>query len=189
MSRLSLHHDCLLLDACCAINLSVSGHMGAIIGSLSVPTAISEYVYGAEVIGKNTLVTADVDPTHVINLQALTEAGLLQVIDLTAHEEIEAVNLSAAIDGGEAFTCAIAKHRDWAIATDDRRAISFFGETVPHLQVVTTPHLIRHWADTGKVEAEVVRQVLERVHALGHYKPPKDHSLYQWWHNYRKHQN
>ena len=190
MSNFSLRHDCLLLDACCAINLSVSGQMGAIISSLSVPTAISEYVYGAEVIGqKNSLVTADADPEHVINLQALTEAGLLQVTDLTSYEEIEAVNLSAAIDGGEAFTCAIAKHRGWAIATDDRRAISFFGETVPHLQIVTTPHLIKHWADTGKVEAAVVRKALDRVQALGRYEPPRDHPLYQWWRACRKHQD
>jgi predicted nucleic acid-binding protein len=182
MSSLSLRQECLLLDACCAINLFLSGQMAPILGALPVPIAISEFVYSVEVCGpKGTLANIDASSEQAIHLQICREAGLLQLIELTPLEEIDAVNFSAVVGVGEAFTCAIAKNRDWAIATDDKRAIKFVSETVPHLQVVTTPELIKHWAETDKVQVEAVRQVLANIHAQGHYLPPKDHVLHKWW--------
>jgi hypothetical protein len=158
--------------------------MGPILASLPASAAISEYVYSVEVTGKkDALAHTGADIPQVISLQSFRDTGLLQVIDLTASEEIDAVDFSAVIGEGEAFTCAIAKNRGWAVATDDRRALTFFSETAPELQVVTTPQLIKHWAETDKVAAELVRDVLDKVHALGRYLPPKDHALYNWWWN------
>ena len=186
MTKLSFLHDCLLLDACCAINLYLSGHMSSILSALPVPVAISEYVFSVEAAG-NVRSTGKSGALSVetkgeaIQLQPLREAGLLQVVELTEKEEVDAVNFAALIDPGEAFTCAIALNRGWAIATDDKKAISFFEDEVPQLQLVSTPQLIKYWADSTAPSEEQLREILQSVQRLGRYQPPKEDLLSKWW--------
>jgi hypothetical protein len=63
-------------------------------------------------------------------LEAAINHGLLLVEDFRDDREAETfVNYASLLgDDGESATCAIAVHREWAIATDDRKAISFFNE-------------------------------------------------------------
>lgn len=103
------------------------------------------------------------------NLQPFIEQGLIRVVSPdTEVEENAFVNFAVELDDGEAVTGAIAMHRYWGIATDDRKARRIFARTSPHVQLLSTPELIKHWADTHKPPIEVVREVLQNIqtHAM-----------------------
>jgi hypothetical protein len=38
-------------------------------------------------------------------------------------------------------------HRQWAIATDDKRATSFLKKEAPHLQILSTSEIIKNWSE------------------------------------------
>ena len=84
-----------------------------------------------------------------INLRPLVAQGLIRAVSPDSEtEENSFVNFAAELDDGEAVTGAIAMHRNWGIATDDRKARRVFARTNPHVQLLSTPELIKHWADT-----------------------------------------
>jgi predicted nucleic acid-binding protein len=161
-------HDCMILDACCAINLSMSGHMEAIRQALPGCVALATFVLEEEILR--------------INLQPLVEQRLIRVESLESEAEENAfVNFAAELDDGEAVTGAIAMHRSWGIATDDRKARRIFTRAIPHVQLLSTPELIKHWANTYNPPIEVVREVLQNIETQARYKPPVAHALHAWW--------
>lgn len=162
-------HDCVIMDACCVINLYESGHMGEILESIPKSVMIAAYVREEEVAR--------------FDLQPFIERGLLTIVSIESEdEEIAFVNYAAVIgDDGEAATGAIAVHRSWAIATDDRKATNLFAADAPHIQLVSTPDLMKHWADVARPSSQVVRSAIEKIEAEGHYSPGKRHALYAWW--------
>jgi hypothetical protein len=178
-------YSCIILDASCTITLYASGYMAGILDAIPVSITIAEYVYTVEAL----TIYGDPDPAsglpskEKIDLEPLVTAGRLRVEPLAPGAEVvSAVNFAAALgDDGEAFTGAIAMHRNWAIATDDRSAISFFKRQTPQLQVVTTPELVKQWADTTSPTAEQVRIALRNVRSRGRYAPYRTHPLYNWW--------
>ncbi|XWK89579.1 MAG: hypothetical protein U7127_05815 [Phormidium sp.] len=82
-------------------------------------------------------------------------------------------------DDGESATCAIAFHRGWAIATDDRKAISFFQKEAPHLQILSTLEVIKHWS-------EELHLALDNMRIKGRYIPHRNHPLLTWWQTFIK---
>ncbi|MGB3512742.1 MAG: hypothetical protein WBA93_26695 [Microcoleaceae cyanobacterium] len=82
---------------------------------------------------------------------------------------------------GEAATCSIGFHRQWAIATDDKRAISFIKQETSHLQILSTPEIMKHWSETAKVDLSILCEALNSVKENGRYSPPKSHTLKSWW--------
>ena len=98
--------------------------------------------------------------------------------------EIEAgtrVNLAAVLDDGEAVTGAIAVHRNWAIATDDKAAIRVFNQMAPQLQIITTPELIKYWAEKCQPSAQTIHNCLQNIEVGARYRPGRQHPLYTWW--------
>ena len=91
------------------------------------------------------------------------------------------VNFAAFMDDGEAATGAIAANRNWAIATDDRKAIRFLEQNVPSIKIVSTLELVKHWADSVIPPAETVQMVLQNIRTLARYIPNVNHPLYKWW--------
>ena len=185
MTSHAVSYPCISLDASCTITLYASGHMADILDAIPVPVAIAEYVYTIEAL----TVYGDPDPAsglpskEKIDLGPLVTAGKLRVEPLApGAEEVSAVTFAATLgDDGEAFTGAIAVHRNWAIAIDDRSALSFFRRQIPQLQIVTTPELVKHWADTASPSVEQVRTVLRNIRSRGRYAPYRGHLLYSWW--------
>ncbi len=94
------------------------------------------------------------------------------------------VNFAASLDDGEAITGAIAVHRNWAIGSDDRRAISLFAKEAPQLQRISTLELMKHWVDSTELPADVVRSALRNVRFRAKYVPYSRHPLYHWWRTY-----
>ena len=84
----------------------------------------------------------------------------------------------------EAATFAIAFHRGLAIATDDKKAISFINKEAPHLQILSTPEIIKHWSEAAEIDLSILSEALNAVKLKSRYSPPKSHSLRSWWENY-----
>lgn len=175
--------DCIILDACCIINLYASGQMGEILKSISKSVAVAAYVRDKEAL--RIYSGHDGDETEryeKIDLQPFIDSGLLIVVSPeTEAENISFVNFTVALDDGEAVTGAIAIHRNWSIGCDDRKAISFFAQNTPHLQVISTPELIKYWVETANPPPETVCISIRKIRVQARYEPNLRHKLYLWW--------
>jgi predicted nucleic acid-binding protein len=170
-----------IVDSCCVINLYAAGNLLTLLPPLGlwlhVPEKVLEeslYVRHPDPADATKLVQRKIDLTPAIG------AGLLHRCDLEGEEELAVfVQLVTTLDDGEAACLAIAKVRGWTLATDDRigrREAASLG--VP---VVTTPELVKAWADATKADEAEVAKVLRNVQAYAHFIPHKTMPLYQWW--------
>ena len=167
-TRIVFSHAGLILDACCAINLHMSGHMEEILQALPGCVALAAFVLDEEILRSN--------------LQPLIAQGLIQIVSPESEaEETSLVNFAAELDDGEAVTGAIAIHRHWGIATDDRKARRVFARTNPHVQLLSTPELLKHWVDTHHPPTAVVCEALQNIQTHARYQPPATHALHAWW--------
>jgi predicted nucleic acid-binding protein len=177
--------ESVILDACVIINLYASGHMQSILESIPKPVSIAAYVHEMEAQKIYTGPDEDVTKeTELINLQSFVDRKLLHVVHLDdGPEAVAAVDFSAAtrLDTGEAISAAIALHRCWSLATDDKTAISFFTRQVPQLHLISTPELLKHWIDATHPHIAVVNSVVGNIRKRARYEPHHDHSLYRWW--------
>ena len=178
---MDIAHSHVILDACCVLNLSASGRLAEILEAVPVEVAVSEVVRERELLKLHLLGSEEGEGLDYF--EEVVERGLLVVVDFESEEETETfVNFVAILgDDGESATCAIAVHRGWAIATDDKRAISFSKQEAPHLQLVSTLDLVKHWAEVSKVTPESLRDVLEGIKVHGSYVPQRSHPLRTWW--------
>ncbi|MEP6755164.1 MAG: hypothetical protein ABJA67_06670 [Chthonomonadales bacterium] len=162
-------HDGLVLDACCAINLCVSGQMESILRIIPVRVAIAEYVAEVEV--------------RECNLRPFISNELLTVIEVVTEEEAEnVVTFATALGGdGEAYTGAIAVSHNLAIASDERRVLNYFERQAPHLQRLTSPELVKFWSDTANPPSHAVSQALQAIEQVGNYAVPNRSNCYDWW--------
>jgi hypothetical protein len=187
MSSKIFRHDCVILDACCAINLYASRQMSSILGALPVRFAIANYVYEEEILevysGPEDKVT---QTKELIKLHPFVESRLLTVASLhSENENIDFTNFAYdALDNGEAMTGAIAKHRNWCIGTDDNTAISFFKRETPQLQIVTTMELVRAWVERANPSSNIIASSIKNIRQRARYKPGPKHPLYEWWRLY-----
>ena len=186
MSEFAIKHECVILDACCLINLYASGRFDDILTSISKPVFVARYVWSNEALSVNGAPNPEAGlQEESIDLGPLIGGGLLNLADLeTEDEETLFVNFAASLDDGEAITGAIAAARDWCVATDDRRARNVLTSQVPRMQLLSSPELIKHWADVTAAEADEVCRVVQRIRRHGHYIPPASHPLYVWWQSY-----
>lgn len=180
----SIAHDYVILDACCVITLYGSGQMEAILRALPKSAVISEYVRDNETL----YIRASKDDRTTllpIELEPFIENGLLEVVGFeNEDEENTFINLATQLDEGESATAAIAIHREWAVATDERKCIRILGKIAPYLQVITTPELVKLWADTTEPSVEAIQNVTENIMGRAKYFPRKAHPLYSWWHTH-----
>lgn len=192
-----------VLDACCVINLYAAGKILSgeaapskpprrkIIRSGSWPQAKklafdfrlhlpakvkgkAQYVLQPDQEDENKLVKTEID------LDPSIKAGLLHECDLEGEHETDLfVQMAVKLDDGEAACFAIAKSRGWLLATDERpteRLAKQHG-----VSIITTPEVVKHWAEKTKVNEEVVAQVLWNIQTYAHYFPRKTLPLHSWW--------
>lgn len=178
---MQLRHSHVILDACCILNFCASGHFLDILRSIPAIVTVSEVVKTQELLTLNRVEGGEsAGPSQFEQAIAQT---LLTVVDFETEAEMETFLYYAAEmgDDGESATGAIAFHRNWAIATDDKRAIKVFQKEAPFLQIVTTPDIIKHWSETVSLNALELRDVLQAIRHTGKYIPPRQHPLLQWW--------
>jgi predicted nucleic acid-binding protein len=153
------------------ITLACTGRINDILLYLPKPVMVSDYVYESEVLQ--------------FDLKSLVESGLLAVVSAdTQAEQNMVVNLAVYLDDGEAVTGAIGVSRNWAIATDDKKALSLFGRVAPHIELVSTLAMVKYWAEEAAPSDEEVRGALEELLTGAPYEPNSSHPLYAWWRNY-----
>ena len=175
----------LILDACCVLNFCASGQLLGILKSIPVRVAVTQVVREQELKTLQRLEGEENDGAS--QFEAAIAQSLLITVDFESEEEAESfVNYAAILDDGESATGAIAVHRQWAIATDDKRAISFFRKETPQLQVLSTLEIVKHWSEEAGVDSQTLRDVLNLIRVKGRYMPPKSHPLHSRWETARQ---
>ncbi|HEU5376387.1 MAG TPA: PIN domain-containing protein [Ktedonobacteraceae bacterium] len=178
----------ILLDACVVINLFASKQMQAILEALPRPVAIATFVHEKEVLkiytGPDDNITAEAE---AISLQPFIDQKLLHVVPNDSRELATMLKISETyIDTGEAISAAIARHRSWSLATDDKIALSFFMRNMPDLHLISTLDLVKHWAEATQPHLAAIADALANIHKRARYAPHHDHDLYQWWKMYQQ---
>ena len=167
----------LLLDACSLINLVASG-----LQLTHVATAIDREFIVTTIAADESLFVAGRSDDHTaepVSVEALAASGKLTVTSLTPDELARFVALAKSVDDGEASTLAVAVERGIEFATDDRRAIRIAGEL--GVTVMTTPQLMRSWAERSGATAADLRFALASVERRGNFRPRRDDPEREWW--------
>jgi predicted nucleic acid-binding protein len=171
--------DDVVIDACCLINVYAAGTLRTRLLTLGrrwyVPSiVVREALYVHQVQADGTTVKIAID------LQSLIDDGTVHSCDATENAELDLfVDFAAQIDDGEAMALAIAKSRGWTVATDDRKAIRLAGEhSIP---ILTTPDLMKSWADATNAAPHDLRRALENIEQLASFYPASRHHLHKWW--------
>lgn len=175
---MQISHSHVVLDACCVLNFCASGHLLAILKSIPAQVVVTEVVRRKELLTLQSL-----EDEGAIQFETAIQQGVLLVVDFESEsEETTFVNYAFELgDDGESATCAIAIHRGWAIATDDKKAVSFSQKEAPHLQVLSTLEIVKHWAEQVILDSTKLGAVLSAIRIKGHYVPHRNHPLLSWW--------
>lgn len=176
--------DTLILDSCCLLNLYASGQMGPILTTLAEQVRVAAYVQEVEAL-RVYVVSKRAEPraTERVKLEPFIEAGLLQIVALENEGEKQLFATLAAqrLDDGEAISLALAIERGWGIATDDKRAQRICEQNYPQVGVVSTPQLLKHWADVAHPATALLAQTLASIEARANYLVGRRDPLYAWW--------
>ncbi|MFM6127187.1 MAG: hypothetical protein ACKPBV_00255 [Sphaerospermopsis kisseleviana] len=180
---MQINHSHVVLDACCILNFCASGNFIAILKSIPAQVVVTEVVRKKELITLQRLKNEKNE--GVIQFETAMTQGLLLLVDFESELEEETfVNYAFELgDDGESATCAIAIHRGWAIATDDKKAVSFFQKQAPSLQILSTLQIIKNWSEETNIGATELRTVLGAIRIKGRYVPHRNHPLLSWWEN------
>lgn len=173
-----------MLDACCVINLYATGHISSILMAVERSVAIAVYVKDVEARHIKGRTVDDADTVlEAIDLLPLIKADLLHTVDTDSDEEKESyLAFAAAIgDDGEAISGAIALHRGWAMACDDVKARRYLKRVAPAVQLVSTPEILRFWAEKTSVDQNALRSVLSDIYIRASYEPRRRDPMYGWW--------
>ena len=170
----------LVLDACCILNFCASGYFLEILQSIPAQVVVSEVVKERELL---TLQQLNKENQSAIQFEEAISKGLLLVVDFESEVEEELfVNYAFELgDDGESATCAIAIQRGWAIATDDKKAISFSKKEAVWLEILSTLELVKNWSEEGNISSDILRDALKGIRIKGRYIPHKNHPLLAWW--------
>ncbi len=176
-----IRHSHVVLDACCVLNFCASGNFLAILQAIPAQVVISEVVRKQEL--KTLQRLKDEENEGAIQFEIAINQGLLLVVDFESEEEEETfVNYAFELgDDGESATGAIAFHRGWAIATDDKKAIAFFQQETPHLQIISTLEVVKYWSEEINLDLAEIKIVLSAIRVKGRYLPHRNHALLSWW--------
>lgn len=158
--------------------------MGAILKAAPVQCAVCSYVREKEALGVFDGINGDGNVIRTpIDLQPLIDTGILNIVipDWSSLSRHIIVLANGGIRGmGEKISGAIARDKNWAIATDDRDAQRRFARLMPTHQIVTTLDLVHHWADVENIADDLLRDVLMKIRIRGKAELAKDHPLYNW---------
>jgi predicted nucleic acid-binding protein len=168
-----------IVDTCCFINLYATGDLRGFLkaseSSWHIPSAVL-----AESLFIRKLGDEQTEKREPIETEAHIDAGLLALVELQAGQETDLyVQLAGDLDDGEAMALAIAKQRGWTLATDDRKAKRFAANL--DVPVVTTPELIREWAEKERLSSSAVKALLHNIETQARFLPATDSPDYDWW--------
>jgi hypothetical protein len=170
------------IDACCLIDLLVSGHGEAILRASAatwhLPSAVKgevQYIRQHDPAQPGQVVKVPVD------LSGLIASGVLTICDPENQEELDRFTYYATIfrSDGEAMCHAVAEQRGWVVATDDRKAIRVAQQA--GMTVVSSPELVKAWADATGPDQATLNKVLQDIEVLAQFKPNASMPECKWW--------
>lgn len=168
----------LLIDACTVINLVACRHPDAVLSGRPETAAIVPLVSRETLYVRRGGSGDDADERERIDLGPLLNSGHLSIIEPDETELEAFIDLTQALDDGEAMTVAVALRRGYAVATDDRQVRRFVARDVP---LISTLDLIKSWADRERVARQLLQRMLLDLHDRGSYVPGRRHPLRGWW--------
>lgn len=149
---MNIAHSHVVLDACCILNFCASGHLLEILQSIPAQVAVTQVVQEEEL--KTLQRIENEENEGALQFEVAIAQGLLIIVDFESEEEAESfVNYATVLDDGESATLASAIYRGWAIATDDKRAISLIKREASHLQLFSTLDIIKHWSEEASLDS------------------------------------
>lgn len=149
--------------------------------------AISAQAVVTEVVRSQELLTLKRVEENVGNdvdtFEGAIEKGLIAIEDFQSElEQNDFINYAFELgDDGESATFAIAANRGWAVATDDKKATSFFRQEFPHLQLLSSLDILKYYADKAQLTPSELKTLLQEIRLKGHYVANKQHHLRDWW--------
>ena len=170
--------DVTLLDACAVINLYATRRMDAILAAVPTAVGVVDLVRGEAHYVLRGGAGEDAREREPVDLGPSIAAGRLRVVVPTEVEIAAFVDLTLALDDGEAMTAAVAIERGWVVATDDRKAERVLSNRV---RTRSTLDLVRAWSDEANIDAAELRVVLTDLRERGSYLPRRFHPLREWW--------
>ncbi len=176
-----IRHSHLVLDACCLLNFGASGNFLAILQAIPAQVVVTEVVRQEEIKRFRSLEGEENE--GILQFEKAIESGLLLVVDFASEAEEETfVNTAFVLrDDGESATFAIAFHRGWGIATDDKKAIAFFHKEAPQLQILSTLAIVKYWSEQENIDTPELKIILSAIRIKGRYIPRRKHPLLSWW--------
>lgn len=173
----------ILLDTCCLINLFASARIEDILSTIPAPFGIAEAVRReALYILPEDVAAEPLIEAETVSIEPLVAAGLLDVLQPESEQEVGTyIDFAADLDDGEAMTCALAIHRGYDIATDERKAIRILAERAPQVVVHTTSSLVRWWSEVGHADPQAIRRALNAIQVRGRFRPGKTDPHLSWW--------
>ena len=173
----------LLLDASCLLNIYATGRLRDIALAQPYRLGVADYVLELEALYVWRSSSGEAWEERVpVDLTPLIEEGIIQVWRLE-HQEEEAtfVNLASMVDDGEAITAAIAAHRGFAVATDDRKARRVLAEHTPIVPLVSTLELLKQWAEEYSVARSDLQAAMIAMRSGANYVPGARDPYNEWW--------
>jgi len=171
-----------LIDACCLIDLLVSGQMEAILRATgyawNLPDAVNaevQFVRLHDPARPGSFLNAPVDLSPHLNCGLLTAYQPADPKEQTLFVQYAAQFRS----DGEAMCLAIAEARGWVLATDDRKAIRIAEKG--GLTVISCPQLVKTWVDATRPDTALVVQVLTDIQTLAQFRPNSTMPESDWW--------
>jgi hypothetical protein len=168
----------IVLDACCTLTLAGSGVMEDLLDSLPVTWRIGKRSRDEAL----WLATPDPEVRELVDLSPLIERGLLAEAVLSGPEEHgRFAELAALVDDGEAEAGALALHRGWVLATDDRATRRVLGAAPYLCPLRSTVELLQAWEAAAAVAPARMREVLLLIEERATYRPRRTSADGIWW--------
>jgi predicted nucleic acid-binding protein len=169
-----------VLDTCCIINLGAAAELLKILPAIQyelwIPSiAAKEVIHIRQPEENNPAVQVE----RKIDLKPAVNASHLRICELDEVELSLFVQYAAELEDGEAACIAVAKNRGWLLATDDRKARHVAGDAGTTL--LSTPELIKAWADGSKASAPAVKAVVMNIRNFARFFPRPGSPLADWW--------
>ncbi|HEX8696598.1 MAG TPA: hypothetical protein VF746_29530 [Longimicrobium sp.] len=172
-----------LLDACTLLNLCASGCCERILRESEMRFGVIDYVLRTEALHvQKGGGGPDARERIPVDLKPLVDAGMLDVVEVSGEAEAATfLNLAMQLDDGEARTLAVALHRRWAVATDDRKTRRLIANSPASIRVFGTLKIVKQWADAQAVSQEELRSILLNIRERGNFLPGRQDPLGVWW--------
>jgi hypothetical protein len=175
-------------DACCLINFLAGDNIfsppispgfakSVQVGRLFIPSEVAReslYLLQPDPNSPDDLIKTPIDLTSHFGKKILHQC----TID-TKEEKDLFVRLAIDVDDGEAACLAIAKLRDFTVATDDRLAGRIAKEL--SIPVINTPQYVQRWAESIGASQDQIVSTIRNIERFARFSPRRDSPEAEWW--------